>query len=160
MVGFLSGVLLWLVLTRITSSEVIGTSSTVISLAAIFTILAATGIPDGASRFLSKSFHEKNLVKARVFLKSSLLLICIGIVASTILLWILKDRISIFQTDPDLLISAIIIIGSAALGNLFYSTILSTLRTKGSSLVLIIASCSRTAVVIILVLADFEAFGI
>jgi O-antigen/teichoic acid export membrane protein len=160
MVGFLSGVVLWLVLTRITSSEVIGTSSTVISLATIFTIVAAIGIPEGVSRFLSKSFHEKNLVKAHVFLKSSLFLISIGVIASTILLWLLKDRISVFQSDPDLLISAIIIIGSSALGNLFYSTILATLKTRNSSIVLIIASCSRTAVVIILVLAHLEAFGI
>jgi O-antigen/teichoic acid export membrane protein len=160
MVGFLSGVLLWLVLTRITTSEVIGTSSTVISLATIFTIVATIGIPDGASRFLSKSFHEKNLVKADVFLKSSLFLICIGVVASTILLWFLKDRISVFQSDPELLIFAIIIIGSSALGNLFYSTILATLKTKRSSTVLVVASCTRTAVVIILVLANLEAFGI
>ena len=139
MVGFLSGVLLWLVLTRITSSEVIGTSSTVISLATIFTIVAAIGIPDGASRFLSKSFHEKNLAKAHLFLKSSLFLICLGVIASTILLWFLKDMISVFHSDPDLLIPALIIIGSSALGNLFYSTILATLKTKGSSMILIIA---------------------
>jgi O-antigen/teichoic acid export membrane protein len=160
MVGFLSGVLLWLVLTRITSSEVIGTSSTVISLATIFTIVGTIGIPEGASRFLSKSFHEKDLVKAGMFLKSSLFLISIGVTASTILLWLFKDRISVFQSDPELLIFAIIIIGSSALGTLFYSTILATLKTKGSSMVLIIASCSRTAVVIILVLANLEAFGI
>jgi len=160
MVGFLSGVLLWFVLTRITSSEVIGTSSTVISLATIFTIVATIGIPEGAIRFLSKSFHEKNLVKASMFLKSSLFLICIGVIASTILLWLLKDQISVFQSDPDLLIFGIIIFSSSALGQLFYSTILGTLKTKGSSMILIIASCIRTAVVIILVLAHLEAIGI
>jgi O-antigen/teichoic acid export membrane protein len=160
MVGFLSGVLLWLVLTRITSSEVIGTSSTVISLATIFTIVAAIGIPDGVSRFLSKSFHEKNVVKAGMFLKSSLILISIGIFASTILLWLLKDRISVFQSDPDLVISAIIIIGFSALGTLFYSTILATLKTKISSMIMVIASCSRTIVVVILVMTNLGAFGI
>jgi O-antigen/teichoic acid export membrane protein len=118
------------------------------------------GIPEGASRFLSKSFHEKNLVKAGIFFKSSLFLICIGVIASTILLWFLKDYASVFQSDPELLIFAIIIIGSSALGNLFYSSILATLKTKGSSMVLIISSCSRTAVVIILVLAHLEEFGI
>src|SRR5688572_15590386 len=157
MVGFLSGVLLWLVLTRITTSEVIGTSSTVISLATIFTIVATVGIPEGALRFLSKSFHEKNLVKASMFLKSSLFLICIGVIASTIFLWLLKDQISVFQSDPELLIFGIIIISSSALGQLFYSTILGTLKTKGSSMILIIASCTRTAVVIILVLAQLGA---
>jgi O-antigen/teichoic acid export membrane protein len=160
MVGFLSGVLLWLVLTRITSSEVIGTSSTVISLSTIFTIVATIGIPEGASRFLSKSFHEKNLAKASIFLKSSLFLICIGVTASTISLWLLKDRISVFHSDPYLIIFSTVIIGSAALGNLFYSTILATLKTKVSSMVLIISSCSRTAIVIILVLVHLEEFGI
>jgi len=158
-VGFISGYLLWLVLTRITTPEIIGTSSTVVSLAGIFTTVATIGIPIGASRFLARYFHENNLEKATIFVKVSLILVCIGIFSSVTILIVVKDWINL-SLDLTLIISAMVIIGSSAIGILLHSIVISSLKTKIIPKIMVVASSARTTMVIILVLAQAGALGI
>jgi O-antigen/teichoic acid export membrane protein len=158
-IGFISGYLLWLILARITTPEIIGISSTVISLAGIFTAVSTLGVPVGVSRFLARFFHEKDLESAAIFVKVSLILVCIGVFSSVTILWIIKDWINP-GLDSTLIFSAMLIIGSSAIGILLYSIVIASLKTKILPKVMAVASSARTIMVIILVLGQAGALGI
>jgi O-antigen/teichoic acid export membrane protein len=159
MIGFISGYLLWLILTRITSSEIIGTASTIISLATIFATIATIGVPTGASRFLAKFFHDGHLEDAKTIVKSSLILVILGIICSVAILLIVKGWIGL-DLDIALTISTAVIIGSTAISVLMQSIIIASLKTRIIPITMIIASSARTISVIILVLAYTGALGI
>jgi O-antigen/teichoic acid export membrane protein len=158
-IGFISGYLLWLILTRITTPEIIGISSTVVSLSSIFIVLAEIGIDKGSSRLLARFFHDNELEKARKFVSVSLVLICIGIFSSVSVLMIFKDWISPSLSNP-LLYLAMLIIGSSTVGILLHSIVIASLKTKVIPKVMVVASSSRTILVIVLVLAQAGAVGI
>ncbi len=158
-IGFISGYLLWVVLTRITTPEIIGISSTVVSLSSIFIVIAEIGVDKGSSRLLARCFHDNNLEKARIFVKVSLVLICLGIFSSVSILMIFKDWISPGLNIP-LLYLAMLIIGSSTVGILLHSIIIASLKTKVIPKVMVVASSSRTIMVIVLVLAQAGAVGI
>ena len=82
-ISAITGYGLWLLLTKITTAAVVGTTSTVITLASIFTTIVAIGIPNSVPRFLGKSFSEQHLENAKVFVKASLFLVSIGITVGT-----------------------------------------------------------------------------
>ncbi len=158
-IGFISGYFLWLVLTRITTPEIIGISSTVVSLTSIFIVIAEIGVDKGSSRLLAKCFHDNNLEKARLFVKVSLILTCLGIFSSVSILMIFKDWISTSLNMP-LLYLAMLIIGSSTVGILLHSIVIASLKTKVIPKVMMVASSSRTITVIVLVLAQAGAVGI
>jgi O-antigen/teichoic acid export membrane protein len=158
-IGFISGYLLWLVLTRITTPEIIGISSTVVSLTSIFIVIAEIGVHKGSSRLLAKCFRDNNLEKARTFVKASLILTCLGIFSSVTILMIFKDWISPSLNVP-LLYFGMLIIGSSTVGILLHSIVIASLKTKVIPKVMVVASSSRTVMVIVLVLAQAGAVGI
>jgi len=158
-IGFITGYLLWLILARITTPDIIGIASTVVSLASIFTTVAALGVPIGASRFLARFFHEKDLESAAIFVKVSLILVCIGIFSSVTILWIIEDWIN-SSLDPSLIISAMLLVGSSSIGNLLVSIVIASLKTKILPKVMVVASSVRMIMVIILVLAQAGALSI
>ena len=158
-VGFISGYVLWLILTRITTPEIIGISSTLVSLASIFTTVATLGVPIGVSRFLAKFFHERDLDSAEIFVKASLILVCIGIFSSVTLLMITKDWIN-SNFDPGLIISAILVVASSTFGILLHSILIASLKTRQLPKIMAIGSSFRTIMVVILVLAQAGAVGI
>ena len=158
-IGFISGYLLWLILTRITSSEIIGTASTVISLATIFATIATIGVPTGASRFLAKFFHDGQLEDAKTIVQSSLILVIFGIICSVATLLVVKEWIGL-DLDIPLTISTALIIASTAISILMQSIIIASLRTRIIPITMIIASSARTISVIILVLSYTGALGI
>src|SRR5207248_6579176 len=95
-VAMVSGYIFWLIISRITTSQVIGSSSAVVSLGTIFSIAAGLGIPSGIQRFLGKSFSDHNQEEIKILAKASLLMTSIGIVVCTILIliiynWIYKE---------------------------------------------------------------------
>jgi len=53
------GYAFWYILSKITTPDVIGISSSLISLAIIFVSLASIGIPAGSQSFLGKMFLKK-----------------------------------------------------------------------------------------------------
>ena len=158
-VGLLSGYLLWIGLTRIATPEIIGTSSTVISIANIFTTVATIGVPIGVSRFLAKRYSEDLLEEARVFVKSSFILVGFGIMASFATLLVLRDWI-FADLDENLMIFSILLVASSSFSFLTRSIIIATLKTKLLPKIMVIASSVRIILVIVLVLANFGAIGV
>jgi len=146
-------------LTRIATPDIIGTSSSVIALANIFTTAVILGLPTGVSRFLAKLFYEKNLEKANVFVKASLILLALGISISIAVLLIIRDWIY-FNLDPVLMIFTILLISSSAIAMLNRSIVISTLKTKILPKVMIVTASTRTVLVVVLVLMHTGALGV
>jgi O-antigen/teichoic acid export membrane protein len=158
-VGFISGYLLWLILTRITTPEIIGLSSTLVSLAGIFTAIATLGVPVGVSRFLAKTFHEKDSDNSKILVKVSVILVIIGILTSVTMFMIVKDWIT-SNLDTALVVSVILVFSSSAFGILLHSILIASLKTVQLPKIMVISSSFRTVMVIILVLAHAGTLGI
>src|SRR5438132_5854924 len=84
--SFILGYAFWFVMAKISTSEVVGISASVISLTGIFSSLVALGIPSSIPRFLGKFFAEQNYKDAKVFVKNSVLLISFGIIIFSIII--------------------------------------------------------------------------
>lgn len=153
------GYLLWFILARIATPEIIGTSSAVISLTAIFTSIATLGLPAGVSRFLAKEFYEGNLYEVNTYVKAALVLLSFGILTSVTIFIIINSWVSI-TLDETLIIFAIILIGSTTTFALLHSIIISSLRTKVIPKVTVIASSAKFVLVIILMLMHVGVTGI
>jgi len=158
-VGFISGYLLWFILTRITTPDTIGLSSTLVSLASIFTAVSSLGVPVGVSRFLAKTFHDKDTDNSKALIKISVILTIFGILASVTMLMTLKGWIN-SNLDLGLVLSVIVVFSSSAFGMLLHSILVSSLKTEQLPKIMVVASSFRTIMVVILVLGHVGAIGI
>jgi O-antigen/teichoic acid export membrane protein len=131
----------------------------VIALANIFTTVAILGLPTGVSRFLAKLFYEKDLEKANVFVKASLILLALGIATSIATLLIIRDWIYV-NLDPFLMIFSMLLVSSSAVAILNRSIIIATLKTKILPKVMVVTASTRTVLVVVLVLMNTGALGV
>ncbi len=157
----LFGYIFWLIMSKITTPQVIGVSSTVVSLGAIFATVANIGIPIGVQRFLGKSFSERKLSDAKVYVKTSLLLTAIGIVACGALILITYNWIhDTFRIDFSLIIVTISLIGSTAITTLLRSIVIASLKTKTLPIIMILSAIAKIVLGVILILIGVGALGI
>jgi O-antigen/teichoic acid export membrane protein len=157
----IGGYIFWLILSKLTTTDIIGISSTVMSLAYIFSIVAAMDISISVPRFLGKNFSEQKLEDAKVFVKAALLLTSIGIAASSIVIlashnWIYDN----FKIDFNLIIVTILFIGSSAIMTLFRSIVIASLKTKTLPVIVIISAIVKLVLAGILVLLGTGELGI
>jgi O-antigen/teichoic acid export membrane protein len=157
--AIISGYVLWIFLSKITTPDIIGYASTMVSLATIFTAVANIGIPNGIQRFLGKSFAEQELQVAKVFVEASLILVSTGVIACSIIMLIGKDWI--FNTsDFGLVITSILLMGASTTVILIRSMLVASLKTKTLPITMIIGSTVRISVAVILILTGAGALGI
>ena len=123
------GYAFWIILSRMTTPEIVGISSALISFATIIISVAAIGVPLGVQRFLGKLFIEKRFEDAAVFVKSSFLIISLGLTASTII--ILVSSYLIFDYFGFVLVVAsLILIVVSTVSVVLRSIIIASLKTK------------------------------
>jgi O-antigen/teichoic acid export membrane protein len=147
----ISGYIFWVVMSRIASTEIIGTYSALVSFAEIFANIAILGLIEGIQRYLGKTFYEQDLKNAKVYLKASFLILGFGIVLSTAIILLANGWItSIFGFDFDLIIVLILLTASSALYMLLDSVIVSSLRTKTLPVIMAISSTAKLNLSIIL----------
>lgn len=159
--SMISGYVFWFIMAKITTSEIIGISSALISFAVIFTSVVTLGIPSGIQRFLGKSFSEKKIEDAQVYIKAALFLISLGIVVSSTIILIVQDwAYDNFKINFALMLIAILLIASSAMNTLLRSIIVSTFNTKILPLVMIVSSTVKLSISIILVLIGTGALGL
>ena len=102
--SLISGYIFWIIMSKITTSETIGISSTLFSMAGIVAVIASIGIPTGVQRFLGKSFSDKKLDEAKTLVSVALFLVCMGIAACSIAILIAQNWIhDIFDFDLELM---------------------------------------------------------
>jgi O-antigen/teichoic acid export membrane protein len=150
---------LWITLARIATPEIIGTSSTVISISIIFATIATIGVPIGIARFFAKSFYEKKLNEAKIYVKKSLMLISFGIISSFAVLFIINEWIYV-TLDQTLIIFSMLLIGSSAISKLLNSLVIASLKTKIIPQIMVVASSVRITLVVLLVLMQTGSIGV
>ncbi|MDP9287628.1 MAG: oligosaccharide flippase family protein [Thermoproteota archaeon] len=156
-----SGYIFWIILSRITTTEIIGTFSVIVSLADIFANIAIIGIPDAIERFLAKSFSENKLYDAKVFLKASILFLSLGILGCSIAILIARGLIhEAFRIDFTLVIIVIIVTASSSIFALLNSIVIASLKTKVLPKIVIISSTAKIVLAIILVLIGGGVIGL
>jgi len=156
----LLGYAFWFVLAKMTTPEIIGTVSAVVSMAAIFVTASGLGVAWVTPRFLGKYFSEQKFGDVKVYIKASLLLVTIGITASIAGIFLVQQSfIQTFRIDFNLLIVAMILITSSVIGMLFRSVIIASLRTKILPLINILSSSGKLVLAIVLVLLGGDALG-
>ena len=148
-------------ITKFTTTETIGNFAFIISLSEIFANIAIIGMPDGLQRFLAKSFSEKKLSEAKVFVKISLIYLFIGVTTlSTLLLIFSGWFLSAFGIPLDFIIIVDLLLWSYATYLVLYSIVIASLQTKLLPMIIIVSSGSRVVVGTIVVLMDAGVFGL
>jgi O-antigen/teichoic acid export membrane protein len=157
--SMLFGYAFWFVLSRITTPEIVGISSSLISIAVIFISIASIGVPLGAQRFLGKMFLEQRFEDALVYTKSSFLIVSIGLVASGLV--ILLSRNTLFSNFSLILVNAtLVLIVTSTISVLLRSIIIASLDTKKILFASIISSAVKLFAVIILLSFGTDEVGV
>jgi O-antigen/teichoic acid export membrane protein len=155
------GYVFWIVLSQITSAEVIGASSALISLTNIFGVVALIRIDDGVQRFLGKSFSEGKIDEAKLYIKASLFLVSIGVLASSITILLISSWIyDVYGIDFSLVVVAVMIVASSTIFGLLYSVVIASLKTKVLPKIMIVSSTAKLFVTVILILMGTGVLGL
>jgi len=159
--SLISGYIFWLVVSKVTTSEIIGTSSTLITFATIIAVIAGMGIHTGIQRFIGKSFSEKNIQEAKNFVITSLLLLGIGIFTCSIIILSAQNWIqSVFAFDSVLVMIAILLITSYNNMMLFRSVVVSSLKTQSLPLIFITSSVAKLIITVLLLITGTGVVGL
>lgn len=159
--SIIAGYIFWIFITKFTTTETIGNFALVISLSEIFANIAIIGIPDGIQRFLAKSFSEKKLRDAKVFVKISLIFLSIGIVSSCALILAFSGWfVNTFGIPLNFIIIIILLLASYATYLVLYSIVIASLKIKVLPMIIIVSSASRLVVGTTAVLMDAGVFGL
>jgi O-antigen/teichoic acid export membrane protein len=151
--------LLWYILSKITTPEVIGISSSLNSLSLILMTVASLGIPIGSQRFLGRFFEEERVDDVKVTVEASLIIVSLGLLVLSVFILVTRDWL--FQPSNISLICMLIFLMCASTFNLlFRNIIISSLDTKKLLTVSIISSAVKLAMVIILVLVEKSELGV
>ncbi len=156
-----SGYIFWLIISKFTTPDVIGTAATVVSVSGIFITVSTMGIKNGIQRLLGKSFAKKEISNSKIFLKAAFFLNTVGIVASSVFIFVAQNWIvEIFSIDISLIFISIVIISSTCYYRLLRSIIVASLRTKMLTIAMGISSITKISLALILINFGAGAFGI
>ena len=159
-VATLSGYILWIILSKITTPDVIGTTSTIISLGSIFATIVSFGIPNGLPRFLGKIFSDHKLDEAKSFVQASFLLTCLGIAAGALVILTLREYFIMDTMSFGLILLCVIFMASTAFATLFRYIIVSSFRTNLLASRQIVSSIFKVVLSVVLVLIGTGSFGL
>lgn len=153
-----SAYILWLILPRLTTSEIIGISSTVISLTIILSTVVDLGVSTGSSRFLGRSFLHRT-GDTKILVNASFLITFASILVSNIVILSFKDWT--FPTiGSDLINISILLIDTSVIYNLLRSILVASLDSKSLPIAMFLGSICKIVLTIILILIGTGAIGI
>ena len=159
--SMISGYIFLILLARITTTEIIGTFSLVVSISEIFANIAIIGMPDVIQRFLGKSFLQNKVADAKVFVKISLIFLSVSIITSCAVILFLRDWLSdVFGIGFNLIIVVVLLVASYAVYSLLYSIVIAFLKTKLLALIIIISSVAKVTLATSLVLMGTGVLGL
>jgi len=159
--SMISGYIFLILLARITTTEIIGTFSLLVSLSEIFANIAIIGLPDSIQKFVGKSFLQKNKNEAKVFVKISLIILSAGIIASCVVILLIKDWLfNAFGIGFGLIIVINLLIASYAIFTVLYSVVIASLKTKVLPIIMIISSISKVILGLTMLLSGYGVAGL
>lgn len=154
----ISAYVLWLILPRLTTPEIIGISSTVISLIIILSTVVDLGVSTGSARFLGRSFLHR-MGDTKILVNACFLITFASILLSNIVILSFKDWI--FPTiGSDLINISILLIDTSVIYNLLRSILVASLDSKSLPIAMSLSSICKVVLTIILVLIGTGAIGI
>jgi len=157
----ISGYIFLIILARITTSEVIGTFSLLVSISVIFGNIAVIGLPSSIQKFVGKSFLQHRVADAEVFVKISFTFLIFSILASCFIILFFKDWFSnVFGISYGLIIVVDLMIMSYAIFTVLYSIVVASLKTKILPIIIIISSIAKVILALPLVLMGYGIFGL
>jgi O-antigen/teichoic acid export membrane protein len=150
-----AGYLFWLIMSKITTPDIIGASSTLISIVTICVSVVMLGIPNGVQRFLGKSYSVGQVDTANVFIRASLIMLSLSICGASIAVIVFKDWVfGAFGNDINLVLVSVILLGSTVIATLFRSTVIASLKTKILALTITVSSAAKLVLAVLFVLLD------
>lgn len=159
-ISLIMGYLFWIVISKLSTTDTVGTSSAVITLAGIFSYIAIVGVDNGAQRFLGKSYLEQRIDDVKIYIKASLVLISVGIAGCSITILLVEDwAYDIFRIDTGLVIITIVIMASSTAYMFLYSVITASLNTKQLPKIMFLSSTTKIILAVILLLLGAGALG-
>ncbi|CAN5633849.1 hypothetical protein BH18THE1_BH18THE1_19780 [soil metagenome] len=159
--SMISGYIFLILLARITTTEIIGTFSLLVSFSEIFANIAIIGLPDSIQKFVGKSFLQNRPEDAKIFVKISFILLSAGIITSGTIILFTKDWISnAFGIDFGLLIVADLLVTSYAIYAILYSIVIASLKTKVLPIIIIISSVGKVILSLTLLLSGYGIIGL
>lgn len=157
----ISGFAFWIIISKIATTDVIGTASAIISFAGIFSVLAGLGIYSCIQRFLGKNFSEQKMADARTFVLASIILVSVGIIITSAILIVIKDWIfDLLKIGYDLLIISLFLIASSTMMMLFRFIIISSLDTKILPIIAVISVAIKIILAIFLIMLGTGTIGL
>ena len=159
MLRLLSAYLLWILLSKLSTPEIIGTSATVISLASILATIASLGVPMAIPRLLGKSFSENDHGNASRFAKLSVLIVSIGTVLCSFIVFVTRDWVY-SDLSTDMMILSLLLLASIAIATLLRSIMIATLEVKILPIFTTVSSLLMVTIAISLVLLGAGAVGV
>jgi O-antigen/teichoic acid export membrane protein len=159
--AMISGYIFFILLARITTTDIIGTFSFLVSISEIFANIAIIGLPDSIQKFVGKSFLQYRQVDAKVFVKISFIFLSAGIIASCVVILFFKDWLSnVFGIGFGLIIVVDLLITSYAIYTVLYSIVVASLKTKVLPIIIIISSIAKVILALTLVLMGYGILGL
>lgn len=154
-----AGYVLWLLLSSLTTPDVIGIASTIVSLSIIFSQIVDIHVSVGSVRFLGKSFSEGNLEDVKLLVRACLVIVLLGILIGSVFITIFKEWL-FPAIQIELIIILILLIGLTIIVNLLRAVLVSALKTRSLPIITIISSAFRIALAVSLLHGGFDAVGI
>ena len=151
----------WLIFSKVASAELIGTYSAVVSLSTIFVGFITIGVPSGVQRFLGKSFTEHKLEDSRVTIRSSILLVSMGVIVCIGVIISARDWMyDVFRIEHNLLILLVLLVASSSIYVLFRAIIIASLKTRRLTKITVISAPAKFSIAIILILFGYVSLSI
>jgi O-antigen/teichoic acid export membrane protein len=159
--SMISGYIFFILLARITTTEIIGTFSFMVSISEIFANIAIIGLPDAIQKFVGKSFLQYKKADAKVFVKISFVILAVGITVSCTIILFLRDWLAgIFGIGFGLIIVVDLLIASFAIYTVLYSIVVASLKTKIIPVIIIISSVAKVFLALALILMGHGIVGL
>ena len=159
LISMLLGYAFWFILSKITTPEVIGITSSLTSLAAIFATIASIGMPIGVQRLLGNMYFESKFADIKVIVNASIIITFIGLVGSCLFLFMARDLLFGF-IDSRLLAVSLLLISSICISTLFRYILIASLKTKKLFIFSMASSLVRIILTIILIFEGADALGV
>ena len=157
----ISGYVFLILLARITTTEIIGTFSLLVSISEIFANIALIGLPDSIQKFFGKTFLQRNQEDAKVFVKISLIFLSAGVIGSCVATLLIRDWLSsVFGIGFHLIVVIDLLITSYAFYTALYSIVVASLKTKVLPIIIIISSITKVSLALSLVLTGYGVEGL
>jgi stage V sporulation protein B len=156
-----SGYIYWLILSKIIDPSSIGIASTIIALATIIFSFASMGVTGGIQRYIANGIAEKKFDKVKGMIHSSLLITGIGVLFSSLIIFILRDPISsYFDIRFEYILLSIALFIFLVYAALLKAIIIPSLRVKVIAMASLVSTIIKFTITILLVGLGYGVLGI